>query len=101
MAHPYVLSQEGLLCLPAQSQECGGDTRRWAITQGELDKAVEGQQPSSRTSISPKPQGPGTSPYTSVIYIYRSCAPSISFVTLTYFSSDRAAILENNFLQIT
>ena len=41
MAQPYVPSQEGLLCLPAQSQERGGDTRTWAITQGELDRAVE------------------------------------------------------------
>ena len=49
--HPYVQSQEGLLCLPAQSQEHGGDTRRPAFTQGELDRAVEGHQPSSRTSI--------------------------------------------------
>ena len=29
---------------PAQSQECGGDARRRAITRGELDRAVEGQQ---------------------------------------------------------
>lgn len=27
-----------MLCLPAQ---CGGDTRRWALTQGELDRAGE------------------------------------------------------------
>ena len=37
-------SQKGLLCLPAQSR--GGDTRRRAISLGELDRAVEGQQPS-------------------------------------------------------
>ncbi|KAJ8348305.1 hypothetical protein SKAU_G00268940 [Synaphobranchus kaupii] len=49
--HPYVPSQEGLLCLPAQSQERGGDTGRRAITQGELDRAVEGQGPSGRTGI--------------------------------------------------
>ncbi|KAJ8354154.1 hypothetical protein SKAU_G00217210 [Synaphobranchus kaupii] len=52
MAHPYVPSQEGLLCLPAQSQERGGDTGRWAITRGELDRAIEGQQPSGRTDES-------------------------------------------------
>ncbi|KAJ8377140.1 hypothetical protein SKAU_G00077200 [Synaphobranchus kaupii] len=51
MAHPYVPSQEGLLCLPAQSQERGGDTGRRAITRGELDRAVEGKQPSGRTGI--------------------------------------------------
>ena len=51
MAHSYVRSQEGLLCLPAQTQEHGGDTRRPAVTWGELDRAVEGHQPSSRTSI--------------------------------------------------
>ncbi|CAB1424235.1 unnamed protein product [Pleuronectes platessa] len=34
-------SQEGLLCLPAQAQEHGGDTRRPAITRGELHRAVE------------------------------------------------------------
>ncbi|MBN3305947.1 PLXB2 protein, partial [Amia calva] len=32
MAHPYVPSQEGLLCLPLQSQEHGGDTKRRAVT---------------------------------------------------------------------
>ena len=53
MAHPYAPSQGGLLCLPAQSQERGGETRRWAVTRGELDRAVEGQQPSSRTGVCP------------------------------------------------
>ncbi len=33
---------EGLLCLPAQSQEHGGDSRRQAVTLGELDRAIEG-----------------------------------------------------------
>ena len=33
---------EGLLCLPAQSQEHGGDSRRQAVTLGELDRTVEG-----------------------------------------------------------
>ena len=47
----YVPSQEGLLCLPGQSRERGGDTRRRAVTRGELDTAVEGQKSSSRTSI--------------------------------------------------
>ncbi len=37
--------------LPAQSQEHGGNTRRWTITRGELDRAIDGQQPSSRTGI--------------------------------------------------
>lgn len=34
---------EGLLCLPAESQEHGGDFRRQAVTLGELDRPVEGQ----------------------------------------------------------
>ena len=51
MAHQNVQSQEGFLCLPAQSQEHGGDARWPAVTQGELDRAVEGHQPSSRTCI--------------------------------------------------
>ena len=34
-AHPYVRSQEGLLCLPAQSQEHGGDTRRPELKRAE------------------------------------------------------------------
>uniref|UniRef100_A0AAY5KHY5 Transposase Tc1-like domain-containing protein n=1 Tax=Esox lucius TaxID=8010 RepID=A0AAY5KHY5_ESOLU len=51
MAHPYVPLQEGLLYLTVQSQEHAGDTRRRAVTQGELNRAVEGHQPSSRTSI--------------------------------------------------
>lgn len=29
MAHLYVSSQEGLLCLPTQSQDCGGCSRRF------------------------------------------------------------------------
>ncbi len=41
-AHQYVPWPEGLLCLPAQSQEHGGDSRRQAVTLGELDRAVEG-----------------------------------------------------------
>ena len=57
MAHPYVPSQEGLLSLPAQSQECRGDTRRRAMTRGELDRAVEGQQPNSRVGICSFVQG--------------------------------------------
>ncbi len=32
------------MCLPAQSQEDGRYTGRWAITQGELDRAVELKQ---------------------------------------------------------
>ena len=51
MAHPDVQSQEGLLCLSAQSQERGGDTRRLAVTQAKLDRAIEGHKPSSRTDI--------------------------------------------------
>lgn len=46
-----VLSQEGLLCLPARSEEYGGDTMRQAITLGELDRAEEGHQLGSRTNI--------------------------------------------------
>ncbi|MCJ8737365.1 hypothetical protein PDJAM_G00023040 [Pangasius djambal] len=37
------------MCLPAQYQEHGGDPGRWAVTRGEMDRAVEGQKPSSRT----------------------------------------------------
>lgn len=48
---PYMPSQGGLLSLPAQSQECGGDKRRQAATQGELDRAVKVLQANSRTSI--------------------------------------------------
>ena len=36
---------------PAQSPEHGGDSRRQAVTLGELDRAVEGPQPISRTDI--------------------------------------------------
>ncbi|KAK3534550.1 hypothetical protein QTP86_016626 [Hemibagrus guttatus] len=39
MAHQYVLLAEGLR---AQSQECGGDSRRQAVILGELDRTVEG-----------------------------------------------------------
>ena len=49
MAHPYM--QEGLLCHQSQSQDHRGDTRRPAITRGELDRAVEGHHTSSRTGI--------------------------------------------------
>ena len=45
--------QEGLLCLPAQSQEHEGDTTRPAVTQGELDRSVEEHQASSRTGGGP------------------------------------------------
>ncbi len=47
----YVPLPEGLLCLPAQSQEYGGDSRRQAVTLGELDRAVDGPEPISRTGI--------------------------------------------------
>ena len=51
------VSSHGLL--PAQSQEHGEDARRQAITQGEMDKAVEVQQPSSRTGICSFVRGAG------------------------------------------
>ncbi len=38
----YVPLPEDLLCLPAQSKEHGGNSRRHAVTLGELDRAVEG-----------------------------------------------------------
>ncbi len=38
MAHQYVPLPEGLLCLPAQSQEHGGGTRRQAVILGDLDR---------------------------------------------------------------
>ncbi|CAB1457306.1 unnamed protein product [Pleuronectes platessa] len=41
----------------AQSIEKGGDTRRPAITQGELYNAVEGHEPSSRIGICSFVQG--------------------------------------------
>ena len=47
-ADPYSWLPEGLLCLPAQSWECWGATRRPAAT---WDRAVKGHQPSSKTSI--------------------------------------------------
>ena len=39
------------MCLPAQSPEHGGDSRRQAVTLGELDRAVQGPKPISRTDI--------------------------------------------------
>ena len=51
MAHQCALWQEGLLCLPAQCQEHGGDTRRQASTPGDVVGAVGGQQPISRSAI--------------------------------------------------
>ncbi len=36
------INPEGLLYLPAQAQEHGGDSRRQAVTLGELNRAVEG-----------------------------------------------------------
>ena len=45
------------MCLPAQSPEHGGDFRRQAVTLGELDRAVEGPQPISRTDICSFVQG--------------------------------------------
>ena len=51
MAHPRVPLQGDLMCLPAQSPEHGGDPRRQAVTLGELDRAVEGPKPISRTDI--------------------------------------------------
>ena len=48
MAHSHVPLQGDLMCLPAQSPEHGGDSRRQAVTLGELDRAVEGPQPISR-----------------------------------------------------
>ncbi len=41
MPHQYVPLPEGLLCLPAQSQEHGGDSRRQAVIVGELDRVVK------------------------------------------------------------
>ena len=46
-AHPYMRSQESLLCLKSL-EETPGDP---AVAQGELDRAVEGHQSSSRTGI--------------------------------------------------
>lgn len=39
------------LCLPAQSQKHGGDDRKQRVTLGEMDRAIEGLQPISWTSI--------------------------------------------------
>ena len=49
--HPWVQSQEGLLCAPTKSQEHGGDTRRPAVIRAELYRTVEEHQTSSRTAI--------------------------------------------------
>lgn len=49
MADPHVLQQEGLMCLPAQTPEHGGDFRRLVVILEELDRAVEGPKPISRT----------------------------------------------------
>ena len=43
-AHPYVPLKEGLLCLPAQSQEHGGDTRRPEVTAGQGRRRPSTQQ---------------------------------------------------------
>ena len=47
MAHPYLWTQEGLLCLPAQSQEHGGDTgdlslhkESWTGSQKDINPAA-------------------------------------------------------------
>ena len=45
------------MCLPAQSPDRGGDFRRQAVTLLELDRAVEGPQPISRTNICSFVQG--------------------------------------------
>lgn len=45
------------MCLPAQSQNQGGDTERPDVKAGELDRAIEGQPPSSRTNICSTVQG--------------------------------------------
>jgi len=57
MAHQCELWQEGLLCLSAQCPERGGDTRRQASIPGDVEGAVGGQQPSSRTATSSFVQG--------------------------------------------
>ncbi|AWP15538.1 Hypothetical protein SMAX5B_013863 [Scophthalmus maximus] len=44
-------SPEGLQCLPAQSQEHGGLTRRPALHEESWTGAVEGHQHSNRTGI--------------------------------------------------
>lgn len=44
-------SQEGVLCLPAESQVYGADTRICATTQGELNRTKGEHQHSRRTCI--------------------------------------------------
>lgn len=51
MARQYLPSQEALLSLLAEPQECGGDMRRQAVTLGKLGRIVEGHQLSSTTNI--------------------------------------------------
>lgn len=51
MAYPYMQSKECLLCFPAQSQKHWGATWKLTVTTGELQRAREVQQPSSRTVI--------------------------------------------------
>ncbi|KAI3367251.1 hypothetical protein L3Q82_008303 [Scortum barcoo] len=57
MAHPHMLQQEGLMCLPAQSPEHGGDFRRLVVILGELDRAIEGPQAISKTDTCSFVQG--------------------------------------------
>ena len=49
--HIHTCRRKKVCCVSQQSQECGGDTRRRVVTRGDLDRTVEGQQPSSRTGI--------------------------------------------------
>ena len=51
MAH--VQTQKGFLCLPAQSQEHRGDTRRPDVTRGELDRVIEGHHPAAGPVCTP------------------------------------------------
>lgn len=51
MARQYLPSQEALLSLLAEPQECGGDMRRQAVTLGKLGRIVEGHQLRSTTNI--------------------------------------------------
>ena len=50
MAHPYVLWQESLPCLQAQSQDYGANTRKRVTTQAELWK---GNNPAARPVSAP------------------------------------------------
>ncbi|MBN3298611.1 KDM4A demethylase, partial [Amia calva] len=49
--HIHTCCRKKVCCVSQYSLEHGGGTKRRAVTRGELDRGVEGHQPSSRTGI--------------------------------------------------